>query len=43
MVAAPILELVYRTYTDEQYLSGTKVKDLSLEIVDFLQHNMEKS
>ena len=38
----PILELVYRTYTDDQYARGTPVKDLSIEIVELLQDNVSK-
>jgi hypothetical protein len=36
-----MLELVYRTYTDEQY-SDSKVKELSLEVVDYFTNNLEK-
>lgn len=41
-VCGPMLELVYRTYTDDQYLRGSKVKDLSFEIVEFLQTHVDK-
>lgn len=37
-----MLELVYRTYTDEQYAKGSPIKDLSLEIVDLLQRDLDK-
>lgn len=33
--AEPILQLVYRTYTDQQY-EGSKVKELSQDIVEYL-------
>jgi len=36
LVCGPVLELVYRTYTDEQYAKGTIIKDVSLEIVELL-------
>ena len=36
------MELVYRTYTDEQYAKGSSIKDLSLEIVDSLQMDLDK-
>ena len=37
----PILELVYRTYTDEQMAEDVKV--LSTELVDTLAEKLEKS
>ena len=37
----PILELIYRTYTDEQ--TPVDVRTLSTELVDSLGHNLEKS
>ena len=42
-VCGPILELVYRIYTDEQYAGGTPVKDCSIEIVEQLQKEVDKS
>ena len=37
----PILELIYRTYTDEQIPAD--VRSLSTELVDTLGHTLEKS
>jgi hypothetical protein len=42
LVCGPVLELVYRTYTDEQYAKGSSIKDLSLEIVESLQRDLDK-
>lgn len=36
------MELVYRTYTDDQY-SGTRIKEVSYEIVEYYSTNMEKA
>ena len=41
-VCGPMLELVYRTYTDDQYQRGSQVKDLSIEIVELLQNSVDK-
>jgi len=41
-VCEPILDLVYRIYSDEQYPSTEKVKSLSYEIVDYLSNTLEK-
>lgn len=41
-VTEPILELVYRTYSDEQY-KESKIKDISLEIVEYLSNNLDKN
>lgn len=38
----PILELVYRIYTDDQY-NETSAKSLSLEIVDYFSNNIDKT
>jgi hypothetical protein len=42
MVVEPILELVYRIYTDDQY-KESRCKELSIEIVDYLSSGMDKS
>jgi hypothetical protein len=42
MVVEPILELVYRIYTDDQY-KESRCKELSIEIVDYLSSGMNKS
>jgi hypothetical protein len=42
LVCGPVLELVYRTYTDEQYEKGSSIKDLSIEIVETLQRDLDK-
>jgi hypothetical protein len=41
-ICGPILELVYRTSTDEQYKRGTAIKDQSIEIVELLKENLDK-
>ena len=41
-ICGPILELAYRTYTDEQYERGTVIKDLSIELVETLQSSLDK-
>lgn len=33
-ICGPVLELVYRTYTDDQYERGTPIKDMSIELVE---------
>lgn len=42
-IIQPILELVYRTYTDAQYQQMEKIKELSHDIIDFMEENVEKS
>jgi len=42
LVCGPVLELFYRTYTDEQYAKGSIIKDVSLEIVELLQRDLDK-
>ena len=37
-----MLELTYRTYTDEQYNKFSKIKELSTDIIDFFQSNLDK-
>lgn len=37
----PMLELIYRIYTDEQY-KDTRAKELSLELVEMLSTNIDK-
>ena len=41
-ICAPVLELVYRTYTDEQYERGSVIKDQSIELVELLQSRLDK-
>ena len=37
-----MLELVYRTYTDDQYPRGSLVKDQSIELMELMQSNVDK-
>lgn len=41
-ICGPILELAYRTYTDEQYPRGSVIKDQSIELVELLQEGVDK-
>jgi hypothetical protein len=41
-VLSPILEVVYRVYTDDQY-ADSRAKELSHELVDYLSASLEKS
>lgn len=41
-ICEPILDLVYRIYSDDQYPNSSKAKTLSFEIVDHFSNNLEK-
>ena len=38
-----MLQLVYRTYTDEVFVNDKLLKELSNEIVDYMSKNLEKT
>ena len=41
-VVEPVLELVYRVYTDEQY-ADSRAKELAFELVDYLSNGLDKT
>ena len=42
VVVEPVLELVYRVYTDEQY-ADSRAKELAFELVDYLSNGLDKT
>ncbi|CDW84473.1 small subunit processome component 20 homolog [Stylonychia lemnae] len=42
-VVESILQLVFRIYTDDQYLQNTPPKTLSYQMVDYFSNNLEKA
>ncbi len=38
----PVLDLVYRIYTDEQY-SDSRAKEIAFELVDYLSNGLDKT